>query len=397
MGKRAGSLCILLLTAILVFLTGGCTFTHTLHAEPSYDKLPSIEKIPITAGVYYSPQFRAYSHTRIFGPHKYVAPIGADSVVIFNKILPLVFGKVTPVNSLPPYRANAPNVDLVLEPAIEHFNFLLGMDSLSEDKSIVYRFTLYDLDGSPIDSWAIRGQPENESRWTTPFGHLDDDVEDAIVKFMNRFSGEEPIRTKISQSLQKDHKKQLTQTRSLQEAIVTATPVLENIKVGDETKVLNDYGVVVIDLVIENVSDKSLTADVSTFRLSISEGNKIAPSDTSALFSRLEKRSYSGDVTSFFLGPIISTAVVIAEDVHKDTIQKDIKAQLDQKLMVSNISLAPGQKVSGLLLFVPPIEMGSFSKAKLSLWLKDESQYQLQRIVDLDNIGYKSIKLTPSN
>lgn len=397
MGKPTCSLCIFLLMTFFGFLTGGCTFTHTLHAEPSYDKLPSVEKIPVTAGVYYSPQFKAYSHTRIFGPHKYVAPIGADSVSIFNKILPLVFEKVTQVNSVPPYRANAPNVDLVLEPVIEHFNFLLGTDSLSEDKSILYRFTLYNLDGSPIDSWSIRGQPENESRWTTPFGHIDNDVEDAIVKFMNRFSADKLFRTEISKALKKDHNKQLTQNQSLQEAIVRATPVLENIQVGDETKVLNDYGVVVIDLVIENVSDKSITADVSTFRLDISEGNKIAPSDTSALFSRLEKRSYSGDVTSFFLGPIISTAVVVAEEAHKDTIQKNIKAQLDQKLMVSNISVAPRQKVSGLLLFVPPIEIGSFSKAKLSLWLKDESQYQMQRIVDLDNIGYKSMKLEPLN
>ncbi|MFQ5579073.1 MAG: hypothetical protein ACE5FZ_00535 [Nitrospiria bacterium] len=173
-------------------LLSGCTHISTL--KPTMNQSRDIVKIPISVGIYYSPEFKTYNQDRKTGPHRWVIPLGQASVAAFDQAIKKVFDRTIHVSSRPPFTHNNYKVDTVIEPKIEHFNFDLPLFMGTYSAEVVYRITLYSSDGTPFISWTVRGTGERPSGFdylthATPIGEATDlAIQGAITKFMTGFS-----------------------------------------------------------------------------------------------------------------------------------------------------------------------------------------------------------------
>jgi len=368
--------------------TCGCTFTHDIHAEPSLANLPVIEKLPVKAGVYYSTEFSKYEHVRIYGANKYVVYMGADSVDYLNKVLPTIFERVEEVKSLPPYEKGDNDIAFVIEPFIDSFNFRVGFESLSEEFHVAYRFSLYGPDGSFLKTWKIIGKPEDEKRSTLmPYNHIDFDMEDALNKLVSSFGVGSPLRTEVLAKLEDPQLDD--EQKGFSDGIkIIAKPFKETFSLGEEESfLLTDYGVVAIEVTINNLSQDVITVDDTAFHLVLSDGKSIPPSGISGISSRLEKRSYVGDATAIFLGPLVSTIVTVNEESTKKAYRKSVERQL-QNISLHNTELAPGQTARGLIFFVPSTDTKGFNNANLVSWFASKDTKSFRRECLVDGVEY---------
>jgi hypothetical protein len=170
--------------------------------------LPEVrEKLPISVGVYYAPEFVNYrgipppSGSRTSSA--WDVPLGAVTAQFFDQASRALFAKVIPVSGLPPFRDNL-SIDGVIVPAIEAFDMqhsaLLGgdklkMGGLTEAYPVVarvrYRFLLFDRSGASITSWVVIG----DAAMLMPFGFppdlitvlVDAATQDAMRQFVQGF------------------------------------------------------------------------------------------------------------------------------------------------------------------------------------------------------------------
>jgi hypothetical protein len=391
--KARGLFCVKIAIVLVVLCSGllssGCTMTHEIHAKPSLESLLETEKLPLKAGIYYSPAFKSFDHSRISGPHKFVVPIGQDSVNLFDQVFPLVFEETTHVNGLPPYAVQPADIDVVIEPFIEHFHFRMGLESLSDKHNITYRFTLYSLDGAPVSTWRVMGKPEAEKQSTfVVYRHIDVDLEDAAIKFTRGFKQDSGIMERIDHLPQNGGSEHYVQL-SDEDLVFEANPTVEYIHLKDDKDVsLNEGGIVVVKVVLENHGDEPINVNPSNFRLILPGKGTIAPSGVSAIFPRFEERNYSGDVSAIAFGALIGTIISAAEEHAENKSRIPLEADLKNK-MFENASLVKGQTAGGLLYFIPSDEVEDFDTANLSLWISNNSSQNLKLTKSLQNIGYK--------
>ena len=379
--------------ALIVLFFGlsstGCMTTHKIHANPSLEKLPEVEKLPLKAGIYYSPEFKSYEHARIFGPHKYVVPIGQDSIKLFDKIFPQIFDETIHVDSLPPYAVTPAEVDIVLEPFIEHFHFRLGMEPLAEKHNVTYRFTLYTLDGAPVSTWRVMGKPGAKKQSTfVVYRHIDVDLEDAGIKFLAGFKEDSHI-LEIVDQLNRTKGLPTDSQRPDLHIVFDAQPAVEYIHLKDGKDVsLNEGGIVVIKVMLENRGETPINVNVANFRLILPGGKAIAPSGVSAIFPRFEERSYAGDVSAVALGGLIGALVTVSEEHAENKRRIPLEAGLNDK-MLRDVRVVKGQVSEGLLYFIPSNDVEDFDRANLSLWISDDSFRNQNFVKSLQNLGYK--------
>jgi hypothetical protein len=107
---------------LAISLLCGCATTSRIDPEPKTDGLPTVTKLPVHAGVYYSPQFANQEHTRIAGKNTYVTRIGPASVRLFDDMLPRVFEKTTRISQLSADEYGAKQIDVLVVPSLEHFD-----------------------------------------------------------------------------------------------------------------------------------------------------------------------------------------------------------------------------------------------------------------------------------
>jgi hypothetical protein len=194
------SLRILLIMATLFF--SGCTFRSPLRG--TMEQPPNVVKIPVTVGIYYSPEFSKYEHKEAMRgcclnnptPHTWVVPLGEASVKIFDQAFPLLFDNAVHVSRRPPFPDNAPKLDAVIEPEIEKYSIPLPVEAVGNyAATITYRFTLYSDKGTPLASWLTSGEGNqnhecfySKSGLTTAGQATDAAIQDAVVKFMTGFT-----------------------------------------------------------------------------------------------------------------------------------------------------------------------------------------------------------------
>lgn len=152
----------------LALLVPGCTYS--LQIEEPLDRPPLVEPLPLTVGVFYTPEFRAYEHVQIvpgeLWKNTWKFSLGPASVALFDQVLPSMFKKVLPVKDLASLRTNGHELDAIIKPSIEEFDLVSPPKSGMAfpvppsvySATIGYRITLYAPGrGDVIASWVESG------------------------------------------------------------------------------------------------------------------------------------------------------------------------------------------------------------------------------------------------
>jgi hypothetical protein len=154
-------------TVTLVILSA-CTTTVPLATDTALSVKDAPKKIPLTVGIYYSPEFLSYQgKMSISEIDDVIIPVGAASVGLFDQAVHLVFEQTIPVSGRPPV-THTKGVDAVIEPRIEAFDGRMPRDFAAGTVSRVgvdsphaaalrYRIILYDRVGNVVISWVVFG------------------------------------------------------------------------------------------------------------------------------------------------------------------------------------------------------------------------------------------------
>ena len=180
----------LLLTVI------GCTFNAPVDAPPA-PAVSGEQRVPVAVGVYYSPEFLAYTHRQSygFGPHSVEFDVGESSAIHFSRVFNAYFQRALRFSDRPTAARPAADVDAVLIPEIEQLTMtdpsLYGWAGTWRTE-LVYRFHLVDPAGQPIANWTVEGVGSKGGvDWVGPkipgeaFAAA---LEEAGRNFVNRFS-----------------------------------------------------------------------------------------------------------------------------------------------------------------------------------------------------------------
>lgn len=185
-------------------LMSGCA--HTIPLNATVSQTQEVSEVPISVGVYYTPQFRSYKHEGSRMGDKWIYNLGEASVNLFDKVFPTLFQEARHVRERPPISSSDDNLTAVIVPKIEAFDFSLPfLKNGTYTAEITYRFTLYSVKGDPFASWTIKGEGEQRgqfgfsfSRW--PGEAADHAMEDAARKFMLGFRDEPEVLNWLTQN-----------------------------------------------------------------------------------------------------------------------------------------------------------------------------------------------------
>ena len=150
----------LALLSLIAFFPNGCTYSVP-PIDSSLPQKPLIEKQPIATGIYYSDEFRSYEGIQHISLSRYGSryriTLGPPSVTLFDQIFSEMFAKVIQVNDLPPLLQAESDIKAVFEPQI--VNFYIYTDEMTSciQVDLIYKITLYDLNGADIANWPIQG------------------------------------------------------------------------------------------------------------------------------------------------------------------------------------------------------------------------------------------------
>lgn len=356
--------CVLL--TVIILLSGCATFAHKLNPNIQSDSWPSVRKMPIHLGIYYSPDFTQQEYARKIGSHIWKIQIGAKSVQLFDKILPHAFDKTSRVSN---FRSDGFNTNsgmsLILSPTIEHFGFRIGMDSDSDMYNISYRLTLYSSQGVPVTSWVVNGKAESGIMWT-PEGLIEDNLNDAAQKMLTSFEQHvEPILAKLANRL-KAPATPIDQVMVLLSAIPCELPDLES----DQIQALDNAGILCFQVTAQNETGQELAIRAADMRLKLEGGRIVGPSSLSAILTNLEQSSQTGTLIGIGISPLMG---VLTDQLIEKFEQSRLESQFDKDkaLLFGDRTLGIGQKVTGLVLFHLPKSLKNVKRSAVKAWVID--------------------------
>ncbi len=141
-----------------VLAGAGCAYDVPLRAD--VEPVPGAEKLPITVGVYYSPEFRGYTFFADFCGDLPTYRLGEASVHVFDEVFPAVFEKVVPLTGIPPSAHERAKLDVIIAPELQDAS-VMNAGCKWKDASIgaliEYSFVFYDKDANRIVAWTVRG------------------------------------------------------------------------------------------------------------------------------------------------------------------------------------------------------------------------------------------------
>jgi hypothetical protein len=303
------------------------------------------------------------------------------SIELFDKLFPLVFNDVVRVYDLPPYPVNSDNVDVVIEPVIKHFDFRLGMGSVTEAHSLIYRFILYTPDGTPASAWSVIGK--GNLKWGhTTWQHIKLNLNDAAENFLNQFreaSGIESIYALDRRQLLSPIPCVLIEDK----IFIMAYPQDITIEQKDNKLIsLKELGIIPIQIKITNNGKQPISLNPMTVRIRVNNQTSITPVAVSEINPKAEI-----DYGELLVGPLAT----IAGQIERDKKRVQLKKRFE-RLELKPVTLQKGQKTEGLVYFMPAEETPDFEEAELSIWLLDKNKKGLHVTQTLGGIGFKGKK-----
>lgn len=342
-------------------LTSACTFTHRLELEPKLAGLPAVEPLSATAAIYYSPPFAREERTRTMGANVFTAAIGPASVRLFDALLPKAFTKTVRVSSPNLRRSEA---DVLVVPAIEHFDFRLGTDSDSERYSVGYRTTLYSPGGVPVASWAVLGN--RPGTWSSNvWSWIEGDMEDAAAKMLERFQREAPAALQAIQRHERGESMPLDSGAAVLTARRAQIPALP----ADQAAALAQAGVVALTVEARNRSSRPLLVRASDMRLRLADGRLVEPITVSATLRLLEKPSQAGGAVAAAIGGPFGVLVDVMSARQTES-ERAAQFSAESAQRFGDRSLGGNELATGLVLFRLPAS-SMLASARLVAWFVD--------------------------
>ncbi len=124
---------------------------------------PSPIQVPLTVGVYHSPEFSHYEHSALLTEQMLIFPVGKASVELLEGLYPTLFARTVKLTRRAPLPTGAPPIAAVLETNIDTFAIkarpFVGNRTLCWAE-IIYRFNVYTPGGQQLFSWRVRGVGE---------------------------------------------------------------------------------------------------------------------------------------------------------------------------------------------------------------------------------------------
>ena len=182
----------------------GWTDTQVVPIDANLPKNPLIEALPITIGVYHSPDFSTHQSIEevLKDRDRYKFNLGSGSVALFDQVFASMFERVIPVESRPPLRTDGPKVNAVIEPRIGYVSIGVAPPSQRADYNcwvrIVYYITLYSPDGGLLALFRVDAVGESRpgySRGVKSFAEaMHFAMRDAAAQVMAGFGNEPGVR-----------------------------------------------------------------------------------------------------------------------------------------------------------------------------------------------------------
>jgi hypothetical protein len=166
---------------IVSLFLAGCTYHISHDIEPVLQRRPLVESLPMTVGIYFSPEFRSYHGTQCGALFCNEYELGPRSVALFEIIAEGLFDKVAVVEFLSPSDSGL-KVAGILAPSITSFDF--GY------QQITYRVTLYSPSAMEIGAWEVDGVASADEWLPGKRARLA--MRDAAAKFVRGFR-KEPV------------------------------------------------------------------------------------------------------------------------------------------------------------------------------------------------------------
>lgn len=149
---------------VALLLLAGCTATRlTTQAQLPP---PLIDKLPVRVGVYYSKEFAEYVHKETRSQIDYEVTLGPAHVTNLNWLLGAMFAELVEIEGPAQVADIRPPLLFVLEPKFEEYSFLTPKDVAGEAFVVTIRYllTLYDGNGSRVDSFTYTGYGREKAR-----------------------------------------------------------------------------------------------------------------------------------------------------------------------------------------------------------------------------------------
>jgi len=181
------------------------TYTHEVPIDANLPRRPLIEPLPVTIGVYYSPEFSTHTHEEMKevegDTNRYKFNLGFRSVVLFDQVFSSMFKRVILVEKRPPLGQVGLELAAIIEPSIEEIRISVVRHSPNYERALViitYRIALYSTSGIRLASYTIEGSGESRPRasiGTKSFGEATHfAMRDAAAQFMAGFQDQQGVR-----------------------------------------------------------------------------------------------------------------------------------------------------------------------------------------------------------
>jgi hypothetical protein len=374
---------------------------------------PGAERLPIKAGVYYSPEFSNYEHfDRTYGESGIATPVGEFSVRQFNSMLSAMFTGVMPVNQRPPYAPNSPGSDaqIIIEPRIERFDLDIATFAIGPlTARVEYRFKLYLPDGTTLATWKISASDTGEKGWTTHGVDFNGARTKALVRkssieFMQKFFDAPEVKTWLAElETGKTVTPQMAKTPDAAfdtnasavasgATAVVANMTLDGVDISGQLywqAGLNQIPiqhssikspVLATRLTIKNNRSQPIVFDPSTLRLSTNRFSVLKPDSPRAVAERFLRGSGSGgsgSAAEIFFGPaggaIFGAFAEMDQANRKDLIIRKLTDELSRVQLDDQI-IAPNTTVSGMAYFIALGIDARLDEPELRVSIADPSQ-----------------------
>jgi len=153
----------------------GWTATRVVPIDVNLPKRPLISPLPITIGVYYSPEFSTHESIEEVAVGKdsnnYKFNIGFKNVALFDQTFSSMFENVVIVKQMPPLGQVGRQLAAIIVPSMEGIEILDVRDTHKDPHSLVlitYSITLYSIAGTRLASYEVEGA--GDSRPTASIG-----------------------------------------------------------------------------------------------------------------------------------------------------------------------------------------------------------------------------------
>ena len=366
-----------LITIFLLVLNTSCITDIVIDTHPVTKNAPShLNPVNLSAGIYFSPEFKNYKHIRRFSDFRYIAPVGSSSYDMLKTTFSHLFTKATEIDEATFHGLKKHNFDVLIEPNIESYHFMLGFDKRSIHHSILYRFNISSADHTPTRIWRVHGLADLPLKpFQVVWSHTKNDLDNArstiyqqTAEVFSQFSKTGSAKPYTKFSIKPDNFSiDITAQQSYQ--LVTESDTIFSTS-NNDIETLNQQGIIVIHASIHNKSNKALVFQGYNTRLVFDASRQIALSDASLVairtsYPRLRFRQ-PNNLDDIFPSLISQKKQTLSANSSFNTYVERLRSLQPRKIIL------PAQShYKAVFYFMPVAGTKAHNLAKLKLWFYD--------------------------